>query len=282
MSDRLSLVEMESRIGERRLIASDFDGTQAGTLDSYDGLIGVAEAYRLGVAELFSDDALEDYKQEGEHNNRTPAQIVESLNPGMSADELEVNTKMLVDFKLDILLSQIGKTLPCGGRWPLPTEGFVEFCEQLQAVNKEEKVITTAVLSAGHTSFIEKTYDMWGVELPDFMITGDTLNDLGLGSIPEDHKAKPAPLLMALSKAQWLAGQDIAISSYSDETAPAVDSRIIYVGDDDKKDRELAAASNVGFVLVEPGKSKESWRRVACWAGLGNVSILGVVNNERT
>lgn len=119
-----------------RLDAADFDGTMYATFEEAPqlGIYGVDEAYRLSIekALYFDKYAVAKYQDQGEHQNRTPLEIVNSLVPNCSAQGLERLTAHLVEAKLDILQSQIGKPLADGATWPRPLPGFMEYAQSLE------------------------------------------------------------------------------------------------------------------------------------------------------
>src|ERR1700751_1254835 len=88
------------------LLTSDFDGTMFDTFETSPNGIGVNEAYRIAIEQVFDFDreALDRYDEDGGHNNRTPLQIAASLAPQASDRGIKRLAGELVAAKLDCLL----------------------------------------------------------------------------------------------------------------------------------------------------------------------------------
>jgi hypothetical protein len=258
-----------------RIRIDDFDGTEFDTLEPSPSGVGVNEAYKIAIEEVFSFDidALRKYEADGEHKNRTPAEIALSLAPNASPKGLSKLTNELVQRKLDCMMDQIGKPLPDGDLWPRPIPGFLECTRKIEAAKEAGALITTAIISAGHNAFIKKCYDVHGLAYPDIMVTDETIN--GLYSTQPLHRlTKPSSLPFWLVKAQWVNlfadnGEDFA-----DLMSSPSNTRMVYAGDDPKKDAGLAANAGIPFVYIDKaGNTKLSWQTVELVLSLGSVAL---------
>lgn len=251
---------------------ADFDGTMFNTFeeDATRSIYGVDQAYLIAVekALFFDSDAIKKYQDQGEHQNRTPAEIVHSLVPNASAAALERLTTELVAAKLDVLENQIGKKLADGAQWPRPMPGFVEYSNAIASVNPNNPV-DRAVLSAGHASFIRKCMTMTGIQQPDILITDETIRGLN-SPLPPDQLAKPELMPFSLAVLLWhgLYGQ---LGSQADPEA--LRQRIKVIGDSEPKDGGLAEKAGVEFFLVTPETSLEAWSRLTAVHNLGAKAI---------
>ena len=217
---------------------SDFDGTMADTSTPPGGL-GVNEAYIRAITKLLGEEAAAQFEAGGGHHHRTPAEIVMALRPTLGQNKVERLAQEVTGLKLDILIGQIGMELSDGHRWPKPIAGF-----SATWLGAHEST-GTAVISAGHTAFIKKWFEVQGLPPPDCMITTEVLHNM---SIPLAEQAKPSPLLMRLAE-----------TTLAHLRGPL--GAKIYVGDA-PVDREFARNSAVPFVSVEPGQENAGWQKV--------------------
>ena len=259
MTRRLQPLEAlhEHSFDSTRLWVSDFDGTQAATFEPAPTGIGVSEAYEMSIHDLYGEASLEKFIMQGGHNNRTPAEIVLGVRPGLGPDELDTETERLVSTKLDILLAQVGLKMPDGELWPRPVPGFLDTWNAVQEVRLQGRRIDTAGISAGHQEFILRTFELWDVPSPDMLVTEETVRSLRL-SIPPEETAKPRPFQMQLVEMQWMARHAILRTLGSRDW-----NRIIYTGDDLSKDGGLAKNSHVRFFYIDPDGQEESWAEVS-------------------
>lgn len=177
----------------------------------------------------------------------------EPQNIVLETEEFAAVTKLLVDYKLELLLKQVGKRLEDGNYWPRPVPGFVNFSRLRQA----DKRINSAIISAGHTDFINKTYGMWGIEQPDIYVTTETVEQLGLNNfyLPSEI-AKPSPIMMEMAVQQWK-------RLYGLDAGHVAINQVLYVGDDIDKDQGLARNFGTEFIYIDKAAPVESWERVA-------------------
>lgn len=265
-----------------QLVVSDFDGTMFDTFEPSPGGIGVNEAYCLAIEQVFDHDttALERYQEAGEHQNRTPTEIAASLAPSATPKGVKRLAEDLVHAKLDLLTDQIGQELSDGTAWPRPIPGFEEAWQEISAARTEQEPISTAVISAGHAEFITKCLESAGLELPDFMVTDETIRGL-YSNLPLEKLTKPSPLSMEIVKAQWMSLYTTSeIEQKMLIAVHGIKHRIVYTGDDPIKDAQLAANAEVDFVLLTPDNPEEAWQRTLRM-GLASVVIEGAIVNGR-
>ena len=297
------------------LLASDYDETQFHTFDPAPEGIGVNEAYELAIAQVLGPYALDEYRRQGGHNNRTPSEIVESLlgrsnghllekivdlsrdgasgedlyefvanqpEPDMvqgwiwaPEEQLRIISGVVVEFKLKPLTRQIGQRIDENSFWPRPTKGFIDFAKAIEDARKGGQIINTATISAGHAKFILRTYELYDIPEPDILVTDETIQANNV-HISAERRAKPAPYPMALAKREWLRmHRQSAIKLRDPTTSADINARIVYTGDDQTKDGGLATASRVDFVLHDKNKSQESWQEVGRRIRLGNMAVQG-------
>lgn len=259
------------------LFASDFDGTKFLTSEMGAGILTVSDAYAEGIDELLGTGYADTFIKDGGHQHRTPSEIIAELCPDMTPDEVESMSLHLIRAKMNLLIDQIGKPLADGAKWPRPTDGLVHLWNQISQHNSNiENAIATAEISAGHIPFIEKTYDVHGLKQPDIIVTDDFLVDeLGMGEISAQERAKPSVLLLEVASTLWLNRLNIASNT---EEMEAAKQHIIYTGDSDEKDGGLARNYGVEFVLLEPEHSSDNWQEIGQWLSIGECSLRGAVN----
>jgi beta-phosphoglucomutase-like phosphatase (HAD superfamily) len=247
-------------VPEIPIVAFDWDGTIADTFTPSPRGRGVEAGYRHGLGELFGDAELLD--RIGGLRNRAPAQVVAAVldldeahgerglayyrdhkaelrgyvprgkgirhrNPSIA----DVLTETLVRIRLSYLMPEITP------EWPKPFDGVIECLALLQS-----RGIRIAVISSGHTAFIEKTLNVWGVRVPEVVVSDDDMRAFGL---PPEVTCKPSRLLMET----MLHG---AYMSICGNTAHAACNVIAYLGDCPIKDRALAQNSEVRFGWFNP------------------------------
>lgn len=247
-----------------RLFATDFDGTTHLTSEEAPGIATVNDAYRDAIDETLGASAVQTFLRQGGHQHRTPAEIVSDISPDMDTLEVAEASSRITHLKLEVLMGQIGKELPGGDVWPRPTNGFVKFWQSLQQDRERGITIDTAVLSAGHTEFITKTFAVHELAQPDILVTDDVLIGFNLGYLPPDMRAKPAPLPLAVAKLLWLGRH--GMRAHDDIDMQALNARIMFAGDSEAKDGGLAQSAGVDFVHVDPDTSHCAWGEARQWA----------------
>ncbi len=226
------------------LLVCDFDGTIADTFSPSPNNIGVSEAYRLAVEELFGNEALEKYFSTGGLKNRSPGEVVKNLQDqgfgeGVTAEDL-------VHAKLGHLLQEIGP------EWPKPCRGFVKFYKEIEEMDGVE----VAILSSGHTNFIKKTFSVWGLDPPRIMLTDDDFRGYN-PPLPLEKFSKPSPFLIDLLQEEW----------------GGCRRHMIMFGDDPDKDGKLAKNAGIPFGLfprqnfffAENSFQFDDWREISAF-----------------
>lgn len=238
------------------LFGADFDNTVALTFEKPVSGVGVHEAYEIAVEDVFDTRTRDEYMSKGGLRNRAPLQVVTELKPDANGGERFTLVDSLIRVKLAVLMGQIGTPAKSGGIWPRPTEGYLELLDQIEQARRDQ-IITHTILSSGHEPFIAKTFETWGVRQPDHVIAVETIDRLSIDH-PKEKLVKPSPILMQVMYETWLQGlgQEPAATPCPEELAD-----MIYVGDDDEKDGNMARAFGVDFVLLDPDheRSKKIW-----------------------
>jgi phosphoglycolate phosphatase-like HAD superfamily hydrolase len=273
---------------ESHMYEVDFDETCFSTFISNNDGVAVHEAYEGAIASIFGDQALEDF----DLANRAPKDIVDELfevNPqfiqealahaqqyfahpedvtdiglGMIArfasrneavhDELSTRatTEMIVIRKKEILIPKIGYD------WPEAVKGFpeawTELNERRQKDSKWERV-HLAIVSSGHTDFIQKVMEIAGLPHPDVYMTDDELRR------QVTPKTKPNPYALQLVRNAWMNAYLVPKSYRRDrEFMQDTKRRQAYIGDDIKKDGGMAKRDGIAF-MHHDGRP-DTWSRI--------------------
>ncbi|MEA1962786.1 MAG: hypothetical protein U9M94_00940 [Patescibacteria group bacterium] len=163
-----------------------------------------------------------------------------------------VMAEMLVLLKMSFLMSEIGVQHNDNTCWPEPCHGFINFYKFLEELNKDNDLdIQFAILSSGHDIFIQKTFELWGIKIPQIMVTDD---DMRGASYPKSirRRVKPSSYLFDLIQSQWLNSfMQLHNSAQLIEQVLHYRDRMVYFGDDSAKDGELARNARVPFFLLK-------------------------------
>ena len=271
------------------LFLFDFDGSIAQTFKPGPFGISVKEAYERSIYDIFGGDGLVTYEQLGGLKNRAVSELVHDLfsrNVGlteMTRGFYEKNNnylrglvpegkgfdltwdperveqiagELLVRQKLSYLIGQID-VWENGSVWPEPCNGFRQFWRVLNEIKCEDgSCVSTGVVSSGHDLFIKRTFDVWDLPHPDFLVTEDDVR--GRAELPDriDLRVKPGPFPMMLAYERWRELQKRPFQNNEIHT-PLVDGdHIMYFGDDPHKDGEMAVRNGVYFGLFGSDHSK--------------------------
>lgn len=219
------------------LVMFDYDNTIADTSAPGSGGMNVEIAYRRSITDIFGVQGLFIFEKSGGLRNRTPSEVVhellnapiktreqlvysgqqfylreiEVLKPlmkngkGVRIDIWDKNREepilieVLIRQKLQYLLSELGRPLEKEqGVWPKLTHGFREFWYTLHKNKDEGYPFATAIVSSGHAEFIERTFAMWGLPLPDYLVTEDDVRGMTYPR-EQSRRFKPGQLQMALA-----------------------------------------------------------------------------------
>ncbi|MFA7309771.1 MAG: HAD family hydrolase [Candidatus Paceibacterota bacterium] len=253
---------MATYVPQIPIVAIDWDATIADTFTPSPRGRGVEAGYRYALSEIFGDPELLD--RIGGLCNRAPPQVIAAVleydrvfeaigveyyerhkdglrdyvpaGKGMQRRHpsgAEVLTETLVRVRLQYLMPEISSA------WPKPFDGVIDCLDEL-----ESRGIRIAIISSGHTMFIEKTCRTWGMRIPSIIVSDDDMRALGL---PHERTCKPSPLLMQT----MLERAYLSICGTSGYAAFCVRA---YIGDCPIKDRGLAWNSEVRFGWFNPGR----------------------------
>lgn len=267
------------------LFVADFDRTVAETFAVPHGGLGVTEAYEQAIEVVFGAEARRKYVDNGGLENRAPLEVVKELigDANASTDTVQRALLKLNKTKLDILVGQIGMKLHENGdaTWPQPTEGYIELLQALQVANRAETTpVQHAILSSGHTVFIEATYAHWQDRFGDLLLpltvvtTDDTENLSTVFCLSPDQLVKPSKHLMTATINRLL-GEETSRRLGDEQRA-----QTLYVGDDEIKDGELAKNADVDFVLMPHSTEGQrlAWARVAKQLGLSATALSAITS----
>ena len=231
---------MRTRLANTQLGVFDFDNTIAQTFEPSPNGVNVTHAYDCALEQLFGRANLLDAL--GGLRNRTATEVVcdvlakfpalrEVASHVVGSTMIALLPEALVRLKLGVLLKEIGRGAD-GTIWPKPCEGVFDVLTALRRQNTR-----IAIISSGHEPFIRRSFELWGEQCPNPMVTDDDLRRL---KCPAEKKAKPSPLLFELLY------QKLGVRGKEEV------GRIIYFGDDLLKDGQLARNSGVSFGWYNP------------------------------
>jgi len=253
-----------------RLLATDFDGTVAQTFEKSPSGIGVHEAYDQAIDEVFGPDAVDRYHAGGGLNNRSVIEVVKDLSPESIGFDINLLVNKLTDSKLAILMGEIGTRFDDGTIWPRPTNGYLVLLEELQNAKNGGSQIDSLILSSGHEAFIRLVYEKWSVAQPDYVVAQERLAYLGLGK-----ESKPSRKVMDAALETW--AEDYETNVYSSD----VKNRVLYVGDDDEKDGNMARDSGIEFFHLNADNSEVVWPKVSARLGLTDAALRGIKADDK-
>lgn len=274
------------------LFVFDFDNTIAQTFEPSPKGIGVKEAYTKTVEDIFGNEGLTVYQRIGGLQNRAPSELVYAIlehdsngqlirnastfflrehdklancvpknhNGTLEWDILNPNktlVEILVRQKLIVLTDEIGTAFADGQLWPRPCKGFVDFWKDVLLLkDKNMAGITTAIVSSGHEKPIKRVFEeVFKLTLPDILVTED---DIRWRKYPQElsRRIKPGQLQLAIAHSAWLKKQDLSDNNHL-KAAHETKARIVYFGDDPKKDGEMAKGASIIFGLFKDGQRFE-------------------------
>jgi len=297
------------------LFSIDFDKTIANTFETSPNGIGVLKAYDMSILNIFGSEGYDIYQNKlNGLQNRAPSELVDLLvsfgdekkllkqagdffndnavrllsllpeedkkNNGFNWDKkseklVDLLTWMLAAEKCSFLSDEIGKKLVDGQTWPKPCNGFIDFYESINEINKRGGIkIDTAIISSGHTKFIEKTFETFGLDLPNYVITDDELRRVR--NIPINRKTKPGAYPFAVIHRSWLRDN---YPNYLTENEYHKD-KIIYFGDDQNKDGSMAKNCRVTFGWFNEG-SVDPFSRIDNGFSFNDWRVVGDIVNSQ-
>ncbi len=239
------------------VVVSDFDQTIALTFAPPPNGIGVREAYRQTIGEIFGEYAvgiLDNFRTQspreiaiaiwddlgsvdaavdGKRYYLRRKDALDAVMPsGLGAEivwsgdaALDALVEVMTRRRLELMLPNIGKEMPDGTQWPRLTPRFAEVWRRIT----EEPMFRTAILSSGHDVFIRRTFELYGLSPPDLLITDDFLRREGI-----PHRKPDVEL--------WeLVLSEIRNQGFLPEVS-------VYIGDDRKADGGLAQRAQIPFL----------------------------------
>ncbi|NND65720.1 MAG: HAD family hydrolase [Gammaproteobacteria bacterium] len=273
----------------------DFDGTVALTFEPSPNNVGVTEAYRRSVADVFGNTTFDAYERQGGLRNRSPSELVidlfeevgerliERAQSWLSAndqqplrDKLDWSTgnglaaasEVLVQRKLDLLVAEVGQPMGNGEYWPRCAPGFPEFWRRISNCPNTR----TLILSSGHTAFIGKFFALHGLSQPDAVFTDDDVRHM------PTPVYKPDPRLLYMALARLVSVARYESSDWQD---------MVLFGDDPVKDGGLAEAADIPFFQFVPpdANSADDDRAFTDWRQaipLLDQRLVSYINSQRT
>jgi hypothetical protein len=258
--------EIPKQLEEPQLMLNDFDGTEAFTSERGEGIPTVEDGYAAAIDELFGPVAADNFRRNG-HGHGTPTDIVADIM-GLPGDDKEVKTAaaFVTMRKLDVISGGIGRPLKDGTPYPRQSEGFAETWMGVHTAQEEGFPIGKGVISAGHTEYEQKVFDMWGLPQPDMYLTDDVVTAMAL-QIPWADQVKPSPMLVEV--AQTLHAYELRrkYEAFRNSNLLANSVRTIHVGDAEK-DRQLARNAGIAYAHVEAHRQREAWHEVDEFLGI--------------
>lgn len=273
---RLS-TEYPPHLEDSQLMLNDFDDTEALTSERAPGIPTVNDGYAAAIDDLFGTEAADKFLKDG-HGHGTPPEIVArimGLDP--SNEEVKRAALIVVRKKLEILSATIGKPLLDGTPWPRQSNGFAETWMGVHRAQEEGFPLGKAVVSAGHTEFEQKVFDMWGLPQPDMYLTDDVVNALSL-DLPWSDQVKPSPMLIELARTLHAYRLKRQFERFRQFKALPALIRTIHVGNAEK-DKQLAKSAGVECVIIDQNYQRESWQQVDKFLGIGSFIVRNAQSN---
>jgi hypothetical protein len=261
-------------------LRKDFDGTIAQTFEPSPNGVGVNEACIAAILVLFGEKGVACFHRLNGLRNRSPRELIElmlkseerpyfiqsafdyfrkhrhSLEQFVPKDKgyplvwsrrnpVSVISEIFVRIKLSLLIDEIGTKFPNGDKWPRPCKGALKFFKAIQRENQRvPNSVHTAIVSSGHDLFIQKVFEMWGIECPALLLTDDTMRRKQFDEEGDPAKyMKPSPYLLEIVDAQCVKAYPSVFSAKEE---------MIYFGDDLIKDGNLAKNYGIPFGYFDP------------------------------
>ncbi len=240
----------------------------------------VHEAYSIAVRTVLGGSAEQDFTGYGGLSNRAPLDVIQGLlttdvglvhtaldhakehfantedrsdigldiisrfadRSEVEPDELTIRaiTEMLVIRKKEVLLPQINSA------WPVALDGFVEHWTSLYEMKAGDwENVHTAIVSSGHTDFIQKTLEVSGLPQPDVYMTDDEMRR------QVTPRTKPDPFALQLARNAWFNAYAIPVGMRTEAFLEKAKYKQLYGGDDLVKDGQMAANDGIGFVYYD-------------------------------
>lgn len=247
----------------KHLLILDYDGTLVDSFSDSPTGVNVHVAYERAVRDIYGEEGLIVYKEKlGGLQNRSPHELAIALlrELGKEALPLLPAVEKLVQEKLGHLVPEINES------WPIFYPGVKEF---FQSVREGEIPVDLAIVSSGHNEFIEQSFKVNNIPVPEILITSDIARRK---RPPGREWYKPHTYQLAEGHRQWIRSngeyqnvhQVIGGSEmFLGRGNGLRKSSMAYVGDDDVKDGGLAERSRIPFIhvpFVKPNFTPDSSR----------------------
>ncbi|MFA6383293.1 MAG: HAD family hydrolase [Parcubacteria group bacterium] len=233
--------------------------------------IGLRDAHQISIKRIFGERGADSFQAIGGLQNRAPLELVSALlsqdlrlqetakmyfirNCGRlkniqwkDDDPIGSVTEVFVTEKMFVYASELGKH-PGGVIWPEPCKGFLSLLDSLRELKEKGIPIDLAILSAGHTPFIKKTFKAWGYPLPKVVLSDDEVRYI---NCPIERKIKPSTFLLYLVQKRLARLHGKINLPLKD--AKEMRLKMAYFGDDLERDGELARRAGIPFGWFTPG-----------------------------
>ncbi len=219
------------------LFGTDFDGTLVKTKENSPNGMNVSVASGRTIRDIFGPEGHKIYVEKlGGLQNREPGELM-----GLMLSETRIGvsvkdaTELFVAQKLSHLIPEI-----CPA-WPKFYPGVIDFFKDVQ---NGRYPLEVAVVSSGHDEFINRVFEVNGLDAPANMVTSDVIRSR---TQPDRPLYKPNPYQLAVVHRKWRGRVDGFMRSRYVDLNHGKD-HMVYVGDDPIKDGELAERSRIPFI----------------------------------
>ena len=241
----------------QHLVALDFDGTIAATFEPSPNGMDVSIASKLAIGKKYGSRGLEVYDQIGGLGGREPGELIAlmhlrlGINPATRDD-----TELYVSEKLASITPEISPT------WPRLLPGVGNF---FRDVSDRRIPVDLSIISSGHNKFIERVFEVNGIDVPHNLVTSDELRQRPMPL--ERPRFKPHTFQLAQAHRNWdqeiadeftsLSGLSVNFHDIPSEHRERSHHKpyMLYVGDDYIKDGGLAWNGRIPFVFIPPANS---------------------------
>ncbi|PKL72546.1 hypothetical protein CVV26_00855 [Candidatus Kuenenbacteria bacterium HGW-Kuenenbacteria-1] len=156
-----------------------------------------------------------------------------------------------------IFWNEIGTRFPGGTVWPQACSGFLEF---YRALNNP---LEFGIISSGHDLFIEKCFEVWGIEIPKIVVTDDLMRSRRCDNFSQAERVKPGvgPFKIFCEEYKKLYAKNLN------------KDQVLYIGDSAKMDDDFARNCKISFILFNPNESDFKGKSISDWRELKEVIL---------
>jgi hypothetical protein len=299
-----------------KLFSSDFDGTQCQSFEPSPGGIGVNEAYRKSIRDIYGAPALAAYIASGEHNNRTPIEIAASLVS--KAKDVRIFEQITVMTQLDYAPADIIKSLSnlnaaANGRYrsKLDPEELEAITKLLTDVKLEYLLSQVGLPFEDGDRWPRPTngYLAFSAQLEAARTDGEQITTATISAghhefihrVYELWQVPPPDILISTELLGQLGLMRVCTPAELSKPSPLLmdiarqqwlrnydlphdfehQNQVLYVGDDCHKDGGLARNSDVDFIHINPDDTQEGWQSAAEYLGIGAFAGRTAVNHAQ-